>query len=444
MSDRLSRIVESSLGRSFLEKLGVPVPAALPRIGSPWSSEPLRGRQIHVGGLGGETELAARLVALGAAASVRTDPTDKGNVDGLLFDASTLGTASGLDALRAFLGPRVARLAAGGRVLVLGAADDEGTVEGRAAQAALEGFTKSLARELGRRSATANLVRARGAAEDVLGPAASFFLAERSAFVTAQTLTIEAPEGDRTMPTEKPLAGQRALVTGAAQGIGLATAEALAREGAKVICVDRPNERAALEAFVKKIDGIALTADLALQSALPPLAESIAATGPLDIVVHNAGVTRDRTLARMSEAEWRAVLDVNLRAVLTLTPLLVPGLRDGGRIVSLASVTGIAGNVGQTAYAATKAGIMGFTRAMAWSLGPQRITVNAVAPGFIETRLTASIPFAIREAGRRLSALGQGGRPEDVAEAIVFLSSPLAQGITGQTLRVCGGSLLGA
>ena len=146
----------------------------------------------------------------------------------------------------------------------------------------------------------------------------------------------------------------------------------------------------------------------------------------------------------MSEAEWRAVLDVNLRSILTLTPLLVPSLRDGGRIVSLSSVTGLAGNVGQTAYAATKAGVVGFTRAMAWSLAPQRITVNAVAPGFIETRMTANIPFAIREAGRRLCALGQGGRAEDVAEAIVFLATPLAQGITGQALRVCGGSLLGA
>lgn len=397
-----------------------------------------------MGGLGGEAEIGARLAVLGATPVVRGDVAEGSPVDGLLFDASSLATASGLDALRSFLGPRVGHLRAGGRVLLLGAADDEGTVEGRAAQAALDGFTRSLARELGRRGATASLVRVRGVAEDVVAPAASFFLAERSAFVTAQAITFEAPEGDRTQPREKPLAGLNALVTGAAQGIGLATAEALAREGARVVCVDRPSERAALDTLVKKIDGIALTADLALQSALPALAESIVATGPLDIVVHNAGVTRDRTLARMNEAEWRAVLDVNLRAVLTLTPLLVPGLRDGGRIVSLASVTGIAGNVGQTAYAATKAGILGFTRAMAWSLGPQRITVNAVAPGFIETRMTANIPFTIREAGRRLSALGQGGRPEDVAEAIVFLCTPLAQGVTGQTLRVCGGSLLGA
>ena len=444
MSDPLSWLVDSALGRSFLEKLGVPVPTALPRLGAALSVQPLRGKHIHVGGLGAGVELATRLTMLGAVPVLRGDGERSSPIDGLVFDASALATASGLEGLRSFLGPRVARLGAGGRVLVLGAADDEGTVEERAAQSALGGFTKSLARELERKGATANLVRIRGATEDGIGPAASFFLAERSAFVTAQTLTIEVAEGDQAQAGEKPLAGQTALVTGAAQGIGAATAVALAREGALVVCVDRPSEREALDVLVEKIDGRALSADLASQAALPLLAESITARGPLDIIVHNAGVTRDRTLARMNEAEWRAVLDVNLRAILTLTPLLVPALRDGGRIISLTSVTGVSGNVGQTAYGASKSGVMGFTRAMAWSLAPQRITVNAVAPGFIETRLTARLPFAIREAGRRLSALGQAGRPEDVAEAILFLTTPLAQGISGQTLRVCGGSLLGA
>lgn len=443
MSDRLTRLVASPLGRSVLERIGLPMPAALPRIDGSLSARPLSGRCVHVGGLGQTSELAARLKLLGADVVTRAD--DERGADGLLFDATSLATASGLDALRSFFGPRLGALSPAARVLVLGATDNEGSsLEARAAQAALVGFVKSLARELGRKGSTANLAQIRGATEDAITPLASFFLAEKSAFVTGQVVMLEAPEGDRSAPTARPFVERTAVVTGAAQGIGRATARALSREGARVLCVDRPAEREALALVVKEVNGVALEADLADQAALPQLADAIAAEGPIDLVIHNAGVTRDRTLARMSEAEWRAVLDVNLRAVVTLTPLLVPHVRDGGRVILLSSVTGLSGNVGQTAYAATKAGLIGLTRALAWSLAPQRITVNAVAPGFIETRLTAAIPFGIRELGRRLSALGVGGRPEDVAEAIVFLASPCGQGMTGQTLRVCGGSLLGA
>jgi 3-oxoacyl-[acyl-carrier protein] reductase len=147
----------------------------------------------------------------------------------------------------------------------------------------------------------------------------------------------------------------------------------------------------------------------------------------------------------MSVELWDQVIDVNLAAVIRTTEELVKGpLKDGGRIVCLSSIAGIAGNVGQTNYAASKAGIIGYVRAMSERLADRGITVNAIAPGFIETRLTAAIPVAIREVARRMSALGQGGLPEDVAQAIVFLATPGAQGITGRTLRVCGGSLVGA
>jgi 3-oxoacyl-[acyl-carrier protein] reductase len=136
---------------------------------------------------------------------------------------------------------------------------------------------------------------------------------------------------------------------------------------------------------------------------------------------------------------------VNLAAVVRITDaLLLRALRDGGRIVCLSSVSGIAGNVGQTNYSASKAALIGYVDALGTQLAPRGITANAIAPGFIETRMTAAIPMMIREAGRRLSALGQGGLPEDVAQAITFLASPGAQGITGTTLRVCGGALIGA
>ena len=173
---------------------------------------------------------------------------------------------------------------------------------------------------------------------------------------------------------------------------------------------------------------------------------ALEALGGVDVVVHNAGVTRDKTLAKMSESQWDLAVDVNLGAVARITEALVQRkvLREGGRIVCLSSVAGIAGNVGQTNYAASKAGVVGFVRRLAPELADRGVTVNAIAPGFIETRLTDAMPTMIREVARRLSALGQGGRPEDVGQAIAFLSTPGAVGVTGHLLRVCGGALVGA
>jgi 3-oxoacyl-[acyl-carrier protein] reductase len=447
IQSRLARLADAPLTRGVLARLGVPTPAPLPRVDAPWPRKPLTGKRFEVGGLDPSAiaEATRALTSLGAVVTTRLGDGGGPALDGLVFDATSLSTASGLDALWSFFGPRIPRLGTGAHVLVLGAGDTEdgAPAEAQAAQAALGGFAKSLARELGRRGSTANLLRVRGDSSVALTNAGAYFLTDKSAFVTGQVLTTEAPE---TTPTETDLhflSGKTAVVTGAARGIGQATAIALAREGARLLLVDRPTERDALESLARRLDGKAIEADLSVQSALPQLAEALAAHGPLDLLVHNAGVTRDRTLAKMTEQEWRAVVDVNLRAILTLTPLLIPHVRDGGRVVFLSSVTALAGNVGQTAYAATKAALLGLTASLAWSLEPQRITVNAIAPGFIETSMTAQMPFPLREAARRLSALGLGGRPEDVAEAIVFLTSPLAQGISGQTLRVCGGSLLG-
>lgn len=448
-NSRLARLADAPLTRGLLARLGVPTPPPLPRVDTPYAPRPLAGKRVDVGGLdvGANATNTSALQALGGVARERGAASEDDRLDALLFDASGLSTASGLDALWSYFSPRLPRLERGGRVLLLGAAESAGTTEAEAAQAALEGFTKSLARELGRRGSTANLLRVRGNSSSALTNCAPYLLSDRSAFVTAQTLTVDAPEAASPRASAEgshhPLRDQTALITGAARGIGRATAKALAREGARVILVDRPAERDTLRALAKSLDGYAIEADLASQAALPPLAEALALRGPVDVIVHNAGVTRDRTLAKMSEQEWRAVLDVNLRAIVTMTPLLVPQLRDGGRVVFLSSVTALAGNAGQTAYAATKAALLGLTRSLAWSLEPQRITVNAIAPGFIETQMTDAMPFPLREAARRLSALGLGGRPEDVAEAIVFLATPAAQGITGQTLRVCGGSLLG-
>jgi 3-oxoacyl-[acyl-carrier protein] reductase len=234
-------------------------------------------------------------------------------------------------------------------------------------------------------------------------------------------------------------------VTGAARGIGNATARLLAQEGAHVLCLDRPADEAATSQLAREIGGTPLLVDMSAADAPTLLVEAARARGGIDVLVHNAGITRDKTLARMSAELWDQVLDVNLGAVIRTTEELVNGsLKDGGRIICLSSIAGIAGNVGQTNYGASKAGIIGYVRAMSERLADRGITVNAIAPGFIETRLTAAIPIAIREVARRMSALGQGGLPEDVAQAILFLATPGAQGITGRTLRVCGGSLVGA
>jgi 3-oxoacyl-[acyl-carrier protein] reductase len=242
----------------------------------------------------------------------------------------------------------------------------------------------------------------------------------------------------------RPLDGQVALVTGAARGIGRATAQSLAAEGAHVFCVDRPEDGDAVSSLARELAGTPLLLDVTAADAGAQVKAALGARG-VDVIVHNAGITRDKTLARMKPEAWELVLAVNLEAVTRITETLEKdALRNGGRVVCVSSVSGIAGNVGQSNYGASKAAIVGYVEALATKLAGRGITANAVAPGFIETRMTAAIPLVIRQAGRRLSALGQGGEPEDVANAITFLASPGAQGITGRTLRVCGGALIGA
>ncbi len=320
-----------------------------------------------------------------------------------------------------------------------------------AAQQALEGFTRSLGKELGR-GRTANLVR-------LTAPAAAastlrFLLSPKSAYISGQVIEIagravdkeHVADGERAAGDDpaRPLAGRTALVTGAARGIGAAVAETLARDGADVLCLDVPAAEADLRATADRIGGTALTLDITAADA----AERITAAlpGGLGILVHNAGITRDRRLVNMPADRWSSVLDVNLTAVLDITDALLKAgvVGDGGRIVATSSIAGIAGNTGQTNYAASKAGIIGLVRSLAPRVADRGITVNAVAPGFIETRMTAAVPLLVREAGRRMNSLAQGGLPVDVAEATAWFAHPGSGAVSGQVLRVCGQSLLGA
>jgi 3-oxoacyl-[acyl-carrier protein] reductase len=272
-------------------------------------------------------------------------------------------------------------------------------------------------------------------------------LSARSVFVSGQIIAVTSAVGaDSELPLVRALANKVALVTGAARGIGAACAELLAAEGAHVVCLDRPGDDALLREVAGRVSGSVLLGDLSDRGLPDAVRHHLSVQhGGVDVVVHNAGITRDKTLARMAPELWDQALDINLAAVLRIDDMLDRGvLRDGARLVYLSSVSGIAGAAGQTNYSASKAGLIAYVRRRAKEVAPRRITCNAVAPGFIETRLTAAMPTMLREVGRRMSALGQGGLPEDVANVVTFLASPGAAAITGATLRVCGGALLGA
>ncbi|HEY0577138.1 MAG TPA: 3-oxoacyl-ACP reductase [Pseudonocardia sp.] len=452
-SDWYRALANNRIGGPLSQQLGLPRPAELRRYRP---GQPLTDGPALVGNAG-TGSLADHVLSLPGVEQV-SDATDR--LGALVLDATGLGTLEELSVARDFLSSGLRRLGPSARVLVLANPPDQADgVTAAAARQALDGLVRSLAKEL-RDGATANLVYvAPDAAPADTDSTVLFLLSARSAYVDGQVVRVGPSVGTAGSAgvagtagaagvTGSPHTGRVVVVTGAARGIGAAIAEVFARDGAIVVCLDVPAQGDALAATSNRIGGLALQLDITAPDAPARLLEYLAGRhGGVDVVVHNAGITRDKLLVNMDAERWDSVLAVNLRAQLDLNAaLLEPSspLRSGGRLVSVSSTSGIAGNRGQTNYAASKAGIIGMVRALAPVAAGQGVTVNAVAPGFIETEMTAAMPFGTREAGRRINSLHQGGLPVDVAETIAWLAEPGSGGVTGQVVRVCGQSMVGA
>jgi 3-oxoacyl-[acyl-carrier protein] reductase len=452
-TDLYSQIVHSAPGSFLAKQLGIPQPETLRRYqpGDP----PLAGTLL-IGGEGRVVEpLRSALAEDYDVVSNNLGGRWADSFGGLVFDATGITEPAGLKALYKFFTPLLRNLGPSGRILVVGTTPEEtGNVHERVAQRALEGFTRSLAKEL-RRGATAQLVYLSADAKPAatgLESTMRFILSGKSAYVDGQVFRVGAADSAPPADWDRPLDGKIALVTGAARGIGATIAEVFARDGASVVAVDIEGPAGSSDALAKtaaKVGATALTLDVTADDAVDRITEHMREHyhgTRLDILVNNAGITRDKLLANMDEARWDSVLAVNLLAPLQLTEGLVDNgtLAEGGRVVGLSSMAGIAGNRGQTNYAATKAGMIGLTDTLAAAYADKGITVNAVAPGFIETKMTEAIPLATREVGRRLNSLYQGGQPVDVAETIAYFASPASNAVTGNTIRVCGQAMLGA
>jgi 3-oxoacyl-[acyl-carrier protein] reductase len=245
----------------------------------------------------------------------------------------------------------------------------------------------------------------------------------------------------------RDLQGKVAVVTGASRGIGRAVALELAQQGARVIVNHRssPDQAAETVDLIRAAGGeaVAIAADVSRFDQAQSLIEgAIESFGGIDILVNNAGTTRDMLLMQMKEADWDTVIDTNLKSVFNCCKAAIRPMlraRKGGRIINISSVSGLAGQIGQANYSASKAGVIGFTYALAKEVGSRQITVNAIAPGYIPTALTSDLSQEVQDAILQLTPLGRFGQPEDIAHAVAFLASDRAAYITGITLRVDGG-----
>ncbi|OBJ60414.1 3-oxoacyl-ACP reductase [Mycobacterium asiaticum] len=448
-SDLFTQVVNSAPGSFLAKQLGIPQPEPLRRY-SP-DEPPLPG-SLLIGGEGRVVEpLRAALDADYELVGNNLGGRWADSFGGLVFDATGITAPDGLKALHDFFTPLLRNLKHNARVLVIGTTPEAaGSTDERIAQRALEGFTRSLAKEV-RNGTTVNLVYLAPDAKPAatgLESTARFILSGKSAYVDGQVFYVGAEDAAPPADWDRPLEGKVAIVTGAARGIGRTIAEVFARDGARVVAIDVESAGDALAETASSVGGTPLWLDVTAEDAVDKITQHLRDHhgGHADVLVNNAGITRDKLLANMDDDRWNAVQAVNLLAPQRLTEGLVENgtIGQGGRVIGLSSMAGIAGNRGQTNYATTKAGMIGLTQALAPALAEKGVTINAVAPGFIETEMTAAIPLATREVARRLNSLYQGGQPVDVAETIAYFANPASNAVTGNTVRVCGQAMLGA
>jgi 3-oxoacyl-[acyl-carrier protein] reductase len=431
--------------RTLLKTLNIPVPIPpiLKRNLNAYSAEELISKNIAIAGKDNDFlhHLQTAFHHKIGAATVYDE-----KMDGLVVNCVGMETIEDLEDLYTTVKNTVAKINANGRVVLVSRMDDTSALSSTV-QKSIEGFARALAKEIGgKKGVTVNLLKVTNmnVMPFEIVNAATFFLSDKSSFITGQVIELNNAYGtDFSLPV-KLLQDKIAIVTGGARGIGAAAARVLHREGAKVIIVDVPFAKEDAEKLAQELNGDVILEDITDAKATEDIQKFILDNYKgLDILINNAGITRDKTIAKMSIEQWRGVLNVNLKATINLTETFIKnGFNKNAKVVGLSSISGIAGNVGQTNYSLSKAGMMGFMKTIAER--NENIYANAVAPGFIETKMTENLPFFVKEGGRRLSTLKQGGLPEDVAELIGFLASPLSDGINGQCLRVCGGSMIGA
>jgi 3-oxoacyl-[acyl-carrier protein] reductase len=447
MADRYRQLINTPIGKIVSKQVGLPTPVKLERFGpgQPVVSGPVLFGAAPGGRLGDSVRhVLAEVGAEVVAAQATSDDTFKA----LLFDSTGIRCSADLREAWSFFHPVIRRMRESGRVLVLGSPPEScGDWREATAQRALEGFVRSIGKEV-RRGATAQLVYVSPGAEEHISSTLRFLLSPKSAYVSGQVVRVsDAVASADGIDWSRPLDGKVALVTGAARGIGEAIAEVLARDGAHVVGLDVPALSGELSSVAGRLRGSSLALDITDGDAPERIASHLLGEhGGVDVLVHNAGVTRDKTLGRMTEDLWNIVIAINLAAQELINEELLrrDAIRENGRICCVASMSGIAGNAGQTNYATSKAGVIGMVQALASEVARAKATINAVAPGFIETRMTAAMPIAPREAARRMNSLSQGGLPVDVAETVAWFASPGSGGVNGNVVRVCGQSMIGA
>lgn len=431
--------------RNVLKTLNIPVPVPpiLKRNLNAFSDDELSNKEIVI--TGKENDFLSQLQKEFHGRIGQATIYDE-TIDGLVLSCVGMQTIEDLEDLYTNIKNTVSKIKANGRVVIV-SKEDKTSVTTFTIQKSIDAFSRALSKEIGgKKGITVNQLKITN--EEVTASAvvnaSIFFLSDKSSFITGQVVDVSNANTDTLTSIEGLLQGKIAIVTGGARGIGAAAARVLHREGATVIIVDVPQAADDAQALAAELNGDSYLLDISQATAAKELQQYVIEKyGKLDVLVNNAGITRDKTIAKMNIDQWRSVLNVNLKAVIQLTEIFIEnGFSKDAKVVSLSSISGISGNVGQTNYSLTKAGVIGFSQALAAT--NKNIFANAVAPGFIETKMTENLPFFIKEGGRRLSTLKQGGKPEDVAELIGFLASPLSNGINGQCVRVCGGNMIGA